>query len=115
MAASLLVYDLIIDGVLCRLFGLDGAMHQKTLNYLTYYRNMTSHSWVLQSVMGQRVVAILPWFLCLLMTEGPPDHAMWALGDKIAATIMAQSANVPTLPWSGSGLQQLECCRWFCS
>jgi acetyl-CoA carboxylase/biotin carboxylase 1 len=27
---------------------------------------------------------------------------MWALGDKIASTIIAQSANIPTLPWSGS-------------
>ncbi|XP_062514869.1 acetyl-CoA carboxylase-like [Corticium candelabrum] len=35
---------------------------------------------------------------------GPPERAMWALGDKIASTIMAQSADVPTLPWSGSGL-----------
>ena len=34
---------------------------------------------------------------------GPPERAMWALGDKIASTIMAQSADVPTLPWSGSG------------
>jgi biotin carboxylase len=33
---------------------------------------------------------------------GPPEQAMWALGDKIASTIIAQSANVPTLPWSGS-------------
>ncbi|ELU03368.1 hypothetical protein CAPTEDRAFT_150877 [Capitella teleta] len=35
---------------------------------------------------------------------GPPEHAMWALGDKIASSIVAQSASVPTLPWSGSGL-----------
>ena len=34
---------------------------------------------------------------------GPPMQAMWALGDKIASSIVAQSANVPTLPWSGSG------------
>ncbi len=27
---------------------------------------------------------------------------MWALGDKIASTILAQSAGVPTVPWSGS-------------
>jgi len=33
---------------------------------------------------------------------GPSEQAMWALGDKIASTIIAQSANVPTLPWSGS-------------
>jgi len=28
---------------------------------------------------------------------------MWALGDKIASSIVAQTAGVPTLPWSGSG------------
>ena len=36
---------------------------------------------------------------------GPPDNAMWALGDKIASTIVAQSANIPTLPWNGSDLK----------
>ena len=35
---------------------------------------------------------------------GPNDKAMWLLGDKIASSIVAQTANVPTLPWSGSGL-----------
>lgn len=35
---------------------------------------------------------------------GPPHNAMWALGDKIASSIVAQTANVPTLAWSGSGL-----------
>nr|XP_025745134.1 acetyl-CoA carboxylase 2 isoform X3 [Callorhinus ursinus] len=29
---------------------------------------------------------------------------MWALGDKIASTIVAQTLQIPTLPWSGSGL-----------
>jgi acetyl-CoA carboxylase/biotin carboxylase 1 len=29
---------------------------------------------------------------------------MWLLGDKIASSIVAQTAGVPTLPWSGSGL-----------
>ncbi|KAM7536286.1 hypothetical protein Aperf_G00000086942 [Anoplocephala perfoliata] len=33
---------------------------------------------------------------------GPSHEAMWALGDKIASTILAQSAGVPTVPWSGS-------------
>ena len=37
-----------------------------------------------------------------MIIVGPPEQAMWALGDKIASTIIAQSANVPTLPWSGS-------------
>jgi hypothetical protein len=55
-----------------------------------------------------------------VMNVGPPEQAMWALGenlkwrfsffhcwitylgDKIASTIIAQSAEVPTLPWSGS-------------
>ncbi|XP_055343612.1 acetyl-CoA carboxylase-like [Paramacrobiotus metropolitanus] len=35
---------------------------------------------------------------------GPPETAMWALGDKIASSIVAQTAHVPTLGWSGSGL-----------
>ncbi|XP_033643702.1 acetyl-CoA carboxylase-like isoform X2 [Asterias rubens] len=35
---------------------------------------------------------------------GPSEKAMWALGDKIASSIVAQSANVPTLPWSGDAL-----------
>jgi len=38
----------------------------------------------------------------ILLYSGPPEQAMWALGDKIASTIIAQSADVPTLPWSGS-------------
>ena len=33
---------------------------------------------------------------------GPPENAMWALGDKIASTIVAKAANVPTVSWSGS-------------
>ncbi|XP_074868764.1 acetyl-CoA carboxylase 2 isoform X2 [Carettochelys insculpta] len=35
---------------------------------------------------------------------GPPSEAMWALGDKVASTIVAQTVQIPTLPWSGSGL-----------
>uniref|UniRef100_A0A8D2N636 acetyl-CoA carboxylase n=1 Tax=Zonotrichia albicollis TaxID=44394 RepID=A0A8D2N636_ZONAL len=35
----------------------------------------------------------------------PPSQAMWALGDKIASSIVAQTAGIPTLPWSGSGLR----------
>lgn len=35
---------------------------------------------------------------------GPPPDSMHALGDKIASTIIAQSAGVPTVAWSGSGL-----------
>ncbi|CAG0904563.1 unnamed protein product, partial [Darwinula stevensoni] len=38
---------------------------------------------------------------------GPPEKAMWALGDKIASSIVAQTADIPTLPWSGSGLKAL--------
>lgn len=30
---------------------------------------------------------------------------MRALGDKIASTIVAQTAGVPTIEWSGSGLE----------
>ncbi|THH28004.1 hypothetical protein EUX98_g6181 [Antrodiella citrinella] len=35
---------------------------------------------------------------------GPPGSAMRSLGDKISSTIVAQSANVPTMAWSGSGI-----------
>ncbi|KAI3661152.1 hypothetical protein MP638_005589 [Amoeboaphelidium occidentale] len=35
---------------------------------------------------------------------GPPSSAMRSLGDKISSTIVAQSANVPALPWSGSSV-----------
>ena len=33
---------------------------------------------------------------------GPPAPVMAVLGDKIAANILAQTANVPSIPWSGS-------------
>jgi len=32
---------------------------------------------------------------------GPPEQAMRDLGDKIASTLIAQRAKVPTVPWSG--------------
>ncbi|NXS18323.1 ACACA carboxylase, partial [Mystacornis crossleyi] len=32
---------------------------------------------------------------------------MWALGDKIASSIVAQTAGIPTLPWSGSGKKEI--------
>jgi acetyl-CoA carboxylase / biotin carboxylase 1 len=37
---------------------------------------------------------------------GPPGSAMRSLGDKISSTIVAQSAQVPTMPWSGSGITE---------
>ncbi|XP_040575050.1 acetyl-CoA carboxylase [Lepeophtheirus salmonis] len=40
-----------------------------------------------------------------IMFMGPTEHAMWLLGDKIASNIVAQAAKVPTMPWSGSGLE----------
>ncbi|XP_010461353.1 PREDICTED: acetyl-CoA carboxylase 1-like [Camelina sativa] len=33
---------------------------------------------------------------------GPPATSMVALGDKIGSSLIAQAADVPTLPWSGS-------------
>ncbi|GLT93843.1 hypothetical protein SLE2022_116160 [Rubroshorea leprosula] len=33
---------------------------------------------------------------------GPPSISMSALGDKIGSSLIAQAAEVPTLPWSGS-------------
>ncbi|OCH83943.1 acetyl CoA carboxylase [Obba rivulosa] len=37
---------------------------------------------------------------------GPPGSAMRSLGDKISSTIVAQSADVPTMAWSGSGIAE---------
>jgi acetyl-CoA carboxylase / biotin carboxylase 1 len=37
---------------------------------------------------------------------GPPGSAMRSLGDKISSTIVAQSADVPTMAWSGSGISE---------
>lgn len=43
---------------------------------------------------------------------GPGATAMAALGDKIGSTILAQAANVPTIPWSGSGVKMdFESCQ----
>ncbi|KAL1945115.1 hypothetical protein VTO73DRAFT_2735 [Trametes versicolor] len=39
---------------------------------------------------------------------GPPGSAMRSLGDKISSTIVAQSADVPTMPWSGTGITKTE-------
>nr|XP_023689142.1 acetyl-CoA carboxylase 2 isoform X6 [Paramormyrops kingsleyae] len=36
---------------------------------------------------------------------GPSGKAMWALGDKVASSIVAQSASIPILPWTGSDLR----------
>jgi hypothetical protein len=35
---------------------------------------------------------------------GPTASVMSVLGDKIAANILAQTAKVPSIPWSGDGL-----------
>ncbi|CAK5114226.1 unnamed protein product [Meloidogyne enterolobii] len=35
---------------------------------------------------------------------GPPSKALFALSDKIASTIIAQTVKIPTIAWSGSGL-----------
>ncbi|KAG0315088.1 acetyl-coenzyme-A carboxylase [Dissophora globulifera] len=39
---------------------------------------------------------------------GPPGSAMRSLGDKISSTIVAQSADVPTMGWSGTGIKDVE-------
>ncbi|EJD34911.1 hypothetical protein AURDEDRAFT_117527 [Auricularia subglabra TFB-10046 SS5] len=39
---------------------------------------------------------------------GPPGTAMRSLGDKISSTIVAQSAGVPTMAWSGTGITDTE-------
>lgn len=55
------------------------------------------------SVMGDELVVLAPPQPLLSLSKGPPSDAMWALGDKVASTIVAQTLEIPTLPWSGSG------------
>lgn len=38
---------------------------------------------------------------------------MWALGDKIASSIVAQTAGIPTLPWSGTGTTECSDLKFF--
>ncbi|OLL26610.1 Acetyl-CoA carboxylase, partial [Neolecta irregularis DAH-3] len=38
---------------------------------------------------------------------GPPGSAMRSLGDKISSTIIAQSAKVPCMAWSGTGIDEV--------
>ncbi|KAI8642972.1 acetyl-CoA carboxylase [Parasitella parasitica] len=45
-------------------------------------------------------------YRCLFI--GPPASAMRSLGDKISSTIVAQSAQVPTMGWSGDGITETE-------
>jgi biotin carboxylase len=42
------------------------------------------------------------------MFMGPSEQAMWLLGDKIASSIVAQTAGVPTLPWSGKRPKRIK-------
>lgn len=39
---------------------------------------------------------------------GPPGSAMRSLGDKISSTIVAQHARVPCIPWSGTGVDEVQ-------
>lgn len=39
---------------------------------------------------------------------GPPGSAMRSLGDKISSTIVAQHADVPCIPWSGTGVDAVD-------
>lgn len=48
-------------------------------------------------------VFVLYFMFVFALASGPPSKAMWALGDKVASSIVAQTAGIPTLPWSGSG------------
>lgn len=44
---------------------------------------------------------------------GPPAVSMAALGDKIGSSLIAQAADVPTLPWSGSHVSIFFLLKYF--
>lgn len=76
-------------------------MHPRILIYRNLLTRITSFLWV--SFSNFKLPLISSVLKSNSFTLGPPEGAMWALGDKIASTILAQSAGVPTLPWSGDG------------
>ncbi|KAF1745296.1 hypothetical protein MXB_2628, partial [Myxobolus squamalis] len=41
---------------------------------------------------------------CSILFLGPTADSMFLLGDKIASTIIAQTLNILTLPWNGTGV-----------
>lgn len=65
--------------------------------FFPYCRGHASEKPLLPALLGETPTKI--------RFVGPPAHAMEALGDKIGSTILAQSAGVPTLPWSGDGVK----------
>lgn len=92
--------------------GRAGVTPQRTPNSQSCFTRMALPSWV-------RCAPITPLTLnfkftlsvcstkMLYLLPGPPSQAMWALGDKIASSIVAQTAGIPTLPWSGTGSSHL--------
>ena len=89
-------------------------MHRRIQNYLNYFIGTGWSSLVSDSIHSlckstevfrfSKVHQSKPcghWVISVATTLLPNDE-MSFLGDKIASTIIAQSANVPTLPWSGS-------------
>lgn len=113
-AQQLIIYFLSLNKYLfCvsyRQFGLAGVMPQRTPNSQSCFTKMALPSWVKDISYFIHWCFSVPWHyhakvfnLLLTMFAGPPSQAMWALGDKIASSIVAQTAGIPTLPWSGTG------------
>ena len=67
-------------------------MHRKIRNYLNYFIVMESSLLVSDEMEFVHSSNHHPSFS--LITIGPPEQAMWSLGDKIASTIIAQSADM---------------------
>lgn len=96
--------------------GLAGVMPQRTQSFQSYFTKMELPSWVRRALLDPLTIVFLSryhfilvyygktFFFCL----GPPSQAMWALGDKIASSIVAQTAGIPTLPWSGTGRAEYD-------
>lgn len=102
--------------------GLVGATPLRTPNYLNCYTRMALPSWVRLRYCKRpfSTVLIILFTCCYLIGDlwllGPPSQAMWALGDKIASSVVAQTAGIPTLPWSGTGpwIPLSQSCPFYC-
>jgi biotin carboxylase len=48
---------------------------------------------------------LVPLTVFAVQFIGPTSSVMAALGDKVSANILAQTAKVPSIPWSGQGIE----------
>jgi hypothetical protein len=60
---------------------------------------------IVKNIIQFLIRLLVPCFVSVLQFIGPTSSVMAALGDKVSANILAQTAKVPSIPWSGQGIE----------